>query len=65
MPTPASWGIITYKPNEFIDFVNNLSFDDIIMKIPHELIIPKGKWRYDQGVREYDHFEEETRKVID
>jgi len=29
MPTPASWGIITYKPNEFIDFVNNLSFDDI------------------------------------
>ena len=29
MTIPAAWGIITYKPNELIEFVNNLSFDDI------------------------------------
>ena len=51
------------KQYEKIDF-DNSSFNEIVAKTQHETIISKGKYKI-RIVREYDHFEEETRKVID
>ena len=56
-------GIILYAVGAKL-YLENLEKVKILHEEHNEIILPPGKWEVDQ-VREYDHFEEETRRVLD